>query len=74
MLSRVLDQAGVNPAARYVVFRCYDSMDNSSSDQTLYYESIDLISARHPKTILAYGLNGQTLPIANGAPSRVRWR
>jgi DMSO/TMAO reductase YedYZ molybdopterin-dependent catalytic subunit len=71
-LSRVLDQAKVKPAARYVVFRCYDSMDDTVSDLTLYYESIDLISARHPQTILAYGLNGETLPIANGAPLRVR--
>jgi DMSO/TMAO reductase YedYZ molybdopterin-dependent catalytic subunit len=71
-LSRVLDRAGIKPAARYVVFRCYDPMEDAPSDLTLYYESIDLISARHPQTILAYGLNGQTLPIANGAPLRVR--
>jgi DMSO/TMAO reductase YedYZ molybdopterin-dependent catalytic subunit len=71
-LSRVLDRAGIKPAARYVVFRCYDPMEDTSSDPALYYESIDLISAYHPQTILAYGLNGQTLPIANGAPLRVR--
>jgi DMSO/TMAO reductase YedYZ molybdopterin-dependent catalytic subunit len=71
-LSRVLDQAGIKPAARYVVFRCYDSLGDTLSGPALYYESIDLISARHPQTILAYGLNGQTLPIANGAPLRVR--
>ncbi|MEK9279252.1 MULTISPECIES: molybdopterin-binding protein [unclassified Bradyrhizobium] len=72
-LSRVLDRAGIKPAARYVVFHCYDSMDDTlGDDSTLYYESIDLISAYHPQTILAYGLNGQTLPIANGAPLRVR--
>jgi DMSO/TMAO reductase YedYZ molybdopterin-dependent catalytic subunit len=71
-LSRVLDRAGIKPAARYVVFRCYDPMEDMLSGPALYYESIDLISARHPQTILAYGLNGQTLPIANGAPLRVR--
>jgi DMSO/TMAO reductase YedYZ molybdopterin-dependent catalytic subunit len=71
-LSRVLDRAGIKPAARYVVFRCYDPMEDTLSGPALYYESIDLISARHPQTILAYGLNGQTLPIANGAPLRVR--
>jgi len=65
-LSHVLDQAAIKPAARYVVFDCYDSIDER------YYESIDLISARHPQTILAHGLNGQALPIANGAPLRVR--
>jgi len=71
-LSRVLERAGVKPPARYVVFLCYDPMEDPLSGPALYYESIDLISARHPQTILAYGLNGQTLPIANGAPLRVR--
>jgi DMSO/TMAO reductase YedYZ molybdopterin-dependent catalytic subunit len=71
-LSRALDKAGVKPAARYVVFRCSDSMDDASSDASYYYESVDLIGARHPQTILAYSLNGQALPIANGAPLRVR--
>lgn len=71
-LSRVLDRAGVKPAARYVVFRCYDSMGDTLSGPALYYESVDLVGARHPQTILAYGLNGQTLPVANGAPIRVR--
>jgi DMSO/TMAO reductase YedYZ molybdopterin-dependent catalytic subunit len=75
-LSRVLDQAGIKPAARYVVFRCYDAIGDTLSGPTLvpsgYYESIDLIGARHPQTILAYGLNGETLPIANGAPLRLR--
>ena len=28
--------------------------------------------AYHPQTILAYELNGSALPIANGAPLRVR--
>ena len=37
-----------------------------------YYESSDLIDAYHPQTILAYGLNGRSLPIENGAPVRVR--
>ena len=71
-LSRVLDYTGIKPAARYVVFRCYDAIGDTLSGPTLlpsgYYESIDLIGARHPQTILAYGLNGDTLAIANGAP------
>ncbi|MCJ2033222.1 molybdopterin-dependent oxidoreductase [Methylobacterium sp. J-068] len=37
-----------------------------------FYESIDLVDAFHPQTILAYALNGETLPIANGAPLRLR--
>lgn len=71
-LSTVLDQAGVKPGATYVVFRCADALDNSLSGPIKYYESIDMIDARHPQTILAYGLDGKPLPIPNGAPLRVR--
>jgi len=41
-------------------------------DGTKYYESIDMEDAYHPQTILAYELNDKVLPIANGAPIRVR--
>jgi DMSO/TMAO reductase YedYZ molybdopterin-dependent catalytic subunit len=37
-----------------------------------YYESIDLVDAFHPQTILAYEMNGKPLPVANGAPLRLR--
>jgi DMSO/TMAO reductase YedYZ molybdopterin-dependent catalytic subunit len=37
-----------------------------------YYESIDLIDAVHPQTILAYEMNGTPLPIPHGAPLRLR--
>ena len=37
-----------------------------------YYESIDLIDAFHPQTILAYGMNDTVLPIGHGAPLRLR--
>ena len=68
-LSDLLVLARPTLAARYVVFHCADPMDD---DGNRYYESIDLEDARHPQTILAYELNGKTLPIANGAPIRVR--
>jgi DMSO/TMAO reductase YedYZ molybdopterin-dependent catalytic subunit len=68
-LSEVLQRARPRPAARYVVFHCADPMDESG---TRYYESIDLDEAKHPQTILAYDLNGKALPVANGAPLRVR--
>jgi sulfoxide reductase catalytic subunit YedY len=71
-LAYVLDQAKVMPAARFVVFHCYDSLASSLGRRLPYYESCDLIDARHPQTILAYGLNGTTLPRQNGAPVRVR--
>ncbi len=68
-LSIVLDQVQPKPEARYVVFYCADPMD---AQGTRYYESIDMEDAHHPQTILAYELNDQALPIANGAPIRVR--
>jgi DMSO/TMAO reductase YedYZ molybdopterin-dependent catalytic subunit len=36
------------------------------------YESFDLSDAFHPQTILAYGMNGADLPVARGAPLRLR--
>ncbi|GHA17681.1 molybdopterin oxidoreductase [Devosia pacifica] len=71
-LRLILDQVGVRPEARYVVFRCYDDIERSMSGLVFYYESCDLVDARHPQTILAYGLNDQALPVQNGAPLRVR--
>lgn len=71
-LSLLLDEARVKPAARFVVFHCLDTIERSLSGEVKYYGSIDLIDARHPQTILAYGLNGRPLPVENGAPLRVR--
>lgn len=119
-LSEILDRARLKPQARYVVFRCADTMEQgedgdaegdgtgdassggnanpamtkqSGGDEdkrdsggqqaaegsstgndapVRYYESIDLVDAFHPQTILAYELNGKILPVANGAPLRLR--
>ena len=71
-LTLVFDKAKVKPEARYCVFQCLDTIESSLSGAVKYYSSIDLIDARHPQTILAYGLNGKPLPVENGAPLRVR--
>ena len=71
-LSVLLDDVKLKPEARYIVFHCYDSLSNTPRGPVYYYESCDLIDARHQQTIVAYGLNGETLPVANGAPLRVR--
>jgi len=71
-LARVLDLAGPKPGARYVVFHCADNLGETKDDSGLYYESIDLLDAYHPQTLLAYGMNGQDLPVAHGAPLRLR--
>ncbi len=66
-LGGLLHQVGLANGARYVVFHCADLYSGNP-----YYESIDLIDAFHPQTILAYGLNGRALPVQNGAPLRLR--
>ncbi len=73
-LGPILDQVQPKPEAKFVVFRCYDSMDGPSLDghDSRYYESIDLDDAHHVQTILAYELNDKPLPISNGAPLRCR--
>jgi DMSO/TMAO reductase YedYZ molybdopterin-dependent catalytic subunit len=73
-LARVLALAHPLPLARYVVFHCADPMDGSdvTAPQSTYYESLDLREAWHPQTILAYELNDDALPVANGAPLRLR--
>lgn len=68
-LSAVLNRAGLSPSARFIVFYCADTLEVGADP---YYESIDLIDAFHPQTILAYDLNGKRLPVANGAPLRLR--
>jgi DMSO/TMAO reductase YedYZ molybdopterin-dependent catalytic subunit len=68
-LAALLDLVRPRPEARYVMFYCADAM-NLSGDK--YYESIDLEGAYHPQTILAYEMNDRALPIAHGAPLRLR--
>jgi DMSO/TMAO reductase YedYZ molybdopterin-dependent catalytic subunit len=76
-LLNILQRAGVRPEARFVVFHCADTLDDGGGfgvdpESTLYYESIDLIDAAHPQTILAYDMNGAPLTVRHGAPLRLR--
>ena len=66
-LATILRGAALKPEARFVVFRCADVLGGAP-----YYESIDLIDAFHPQTIIAHKLNGDPLPERNGAPLRLR--
>jgi len=69
-LSAILDAVQPAANARYVMFYCADPMEADGTD--FYYESIDLDDAYHPQTILAYEMNDAALPVANGAPLRLR--
>ncbi|WP_454597081.1 molybdopterin-binding protein [Qipengyuania sp. SM2507] len=66
-LSLLLEAAGLREEANYIVFRCADTLNGD-----VYYESVDRIDAFHPQTIVAHSLNGEPLPIRNGAPLRMR--
>lgn len=66
-LATILRAAGLKPQARYLKFTCADLYGGKP-----YYESIDLIDAFHPQTVLAWALNDRVLPIQNGAPIRLR--
>jgi len=61
-LHLVLQSAGILKTARYVNFYGFDG----------YMESVDMLDAFHPQTILAYAMNGRDLPLQHGAPLRVR--
>ena len=66
---RVLDLARPTAEARFLVFRCADSLDG---DDGRYYESITLTEARHPQSLLAYDMNDAPLTVPHGAPLRAR--
>jgi DMSO/TMAO reductase YedYZ molybdopterin-dependent catalytic subunit len=66
-LGLLLDLARLKPEARYLVFHCADRYLGRP-----YYESIDLVDAFHPQTILAWAMNGKPLEEAHGAPLRLR--
>ncbi|MCP4192654.1 MAG: molybdopterin-dependent oxidoreductase [Planctomycetaceae bacterium] len=61
-LSRVLNEAGILPSARFVTLYSYDG----------WVDSLDMLDAMHPQSILAYGMNGRDLSIPHGAPLRIR--
>ena len=72
-LAHLLDRVKPMPSAKFVVFRCADSMDEpTATEDSKYYESVDMDDARHVQTILAYDLNDNPVPVNNGAPLRLR--
>lgn len=66
-LKILLDLAQLKDSANFLVFHCADRLGGRP-----YYESIDLLDAFHPQTIMAHRLNDEPLPIENGAPLRLR--
>lgn len=62
-LSAVLEQAGVLPQARFIVYFSADPY---------WQDSIDMSDALHPQTLLTYAMNGRDLPLGHGGPLRMR--
>ncbi|GAP94606.1 molybdopterin-dependent oxidoreductase [Leptolyngbya sp. NIES-2104] len=60
-LRDLIQLAQPKPGVQYVYFQSADR----------YSESWDLRSCLHPQTLMAYQINGEPLPIQNGAPLRL---
>jgi DMSO/TMAO reductase YedYZ molybdopterin-dependent catalytic subunit len=60
--STFLERIGADTSAKYVGFKCLDD----------YYSSIDMASALHPQTLLAFRYADQILPPKYGFPMKLR--
>src|SRR6266700_2264436 len=68
-LKTVLDMAGVQQGAQQVTF---NGMDGPVSDTTPdFVKALDIDHARDGEVMLAYGMNGDDLPLLNGFPLRL---
>jgi DMSO/TMAO reductase YedYZ molybdopterin-dependent catalytic subunit/thiosulfate reductase cytochrome b subunit len=70
-LQALLDRCRPTPEARYILFRTFDDKWEEPGYGE-YYCVIDLGLARTPQALLAYDMNGGPLPVAFGAPLRLR--
>jgi DMSO/TMAO reductase YedYZ molybdopterin-dependent catalytic subunit len=57
-----LERVGADTRAKYVGFKCDDD----------YYSSIDMATALHPQTLLAFRYADQILPAKYGFPMKLR--
>lgn len=60
-LADFLDLIGADPKARFIAVNCADD----------YYESLDMVTARHPQTLLCYEMYDRPLTREHGAPLRL---
>jgi sulfite dehydrogenase (cytochrome) subunit A len=68
-LKAVLDKAGVQQGAKQVTF---NGMDGPVSDTTPdFVKALDIDHACDGEVMLAYGMNGDELPVLNGFPLRL---
>jgi DMSO/TMAO reductase YedYZ molybdopterin-dependent catalytic subunit len=57
-----LERIGADTTARYVGFECADG----------YYEGLDMQTALHPQTLMAFKLADEVLPREHGFPFKIR--
>ena len=70
-LSTVLGRAGLRSTAKEVLLEGIDQGEERGASGTLGYAmSLPMEKALHPDTILAYQMNGETLPAEHGFPLR----
>ena len=62
-LVEILNEAGLLPQVRYIVY---------TSVEPNWWESIDMADALHPQTLLTWGMNDGDLPVSFGGPLRMR--
>jgi anti-anti-sigma factor len=71
-LAEVLQRAGVKAGAKEVVFRGADSGKLDASSEPICFErSLSMDDALGSEALLAYAMNGETLPMQHGYPLRV---
>lgn len=73
-LTRLLDLVKPLDGATDVVVHSFQNMtrDDDLYDGSYYYESMPMVEARQPQTLISTGYAGDELPIKNGAPMRLR--
>jgi len=70
-LIEVLDRAGVLSAARTIVFRGADAGAPEGSAVIRFERALSVDEARNSEAILAYAMNGESLPKEHGYPLRL---
>ena len=71
-LGTVLAAAGLTGRAREIMIESADRGQVDSTEQVVpFARSLDLETALHPDTLLAYAMNGEPLPVSHGFPLRL---
>jgi hypothetical protein len=60
-LRDVMSDMGIQNEARFLLVEAIDS----------FYETVSMIDLLDPRTLLVYGMNGETLPVEHGFPLRI---